>query len=359
MIKCARNRRASSVRGQNGHCSDFRCTHWQGVRAQRLHTARFILLMERSCTRWPLLLAWEVAPSGIIDMGNCHQAKAKGVEVSVDLSQLDPQHPLVTLQLLSSQTVKDLFKMLRHQLPIRAPSSCFQFSIGNRKIRVSQVPLSIYRLKDGSRLILEFIDGKAMVQVRVEVDGGSDRLSLWVPKDSTVRNLRELMVQKTRLASEMIKLSVNDKEIEDSSTVGSISHSHTVSVQLSTMGNGESVKVKQGLAVVIVCDNPSCAGYLQSCPVSLGFGDFSYPSLASHDLVKCPTCGSPCSNIDQLRFSNCEVFFEGETTDGEELAGTETFTACAGELMKGQRIAWRHLALDVSPRTPYSLQAIA
>ena len=259
--------------------------------------------------------------------------------------------------MVTSKTSHELFRLLRNQLPINAPSACFQFALGNKKIRITNVPLAMYDIEKDVRLVLEFVNGKAMVQVNVEIEGGEEMVNLWVRKDSTVKSLRELMQKRIRLPSDKMRLSVNYKEVEDSSTVGSISHSHTLSLQLSTTEAAPSTPSRLGLSLVARCDNPSCSTYLQPDSIPLGFGRFEYPSLTER--AKCNSCLTPCSVIEQLKFRTCEVYYDGTDDHGSDLSGSEVFEFASGELLKGKRVSWRRLFIDGSPLTPESLSPIS
>lgn len=272
-------------------------------------------------------------------MGTCNHHRP--LSITVDLTLIDSLHPILSLSLPSSQSPKDLFRLIRHQLPLSAPAECFQFSLNSRLIRMTSQSLSSLRVKNEDRLVLEFLEGKEMTQINVQIEGGQERFSLWVEQHATVESLLTQVSKKVRLPYEALSLVQNSKQLEDWNMLEPLTGSTALSVRLAEQ------TMRMGLEVVVACDNSACSSYLQRRSHYMGLGSFEYPKIMSECGVQCTACGKAIERAELLQFRECEVRFEGLLADGSEENGLEVFTFICGELLQGRRLPWRRLLLEV------------
>ena len=272
-------------------------------------------------------------------MGTCNHQKP--LSITVDLTLIDSLHPILSLSLPGSQSPRDLFRLIRHQLPIAAPADSFQFSLNSRLIRMTSQSLHSLRVKNEDRLVLEFLEGKEMTQINVQIEGGQERFSVWVQQHATVESLLTQVSKKVRLPYEALSLVQDSKKLEDSDVLEPLTDSTSLSVRLAEQ------TMRMGLEVVVACDNSACGAYLQRRQLAVGLGSFEYPKVLVERNVQCAACGKGIERAELLQFRECEVRFEGLLEDGSEEHGSEVFSYICGELLQGRRLPWRRLLLEV------------
>jgi len=197
------------------------------------------------------------------------------------------------------------------------------------------------RVKNEDRLVLEFLEGKEMTQINVQIEGGQERFSVWVQQHATVESLLTQVSKKVRLPYEALSLVQDSKKLEDSDVLEPLTDSTSLSVRLAEQ------TMRLGLEVVVACDNSACGAYLQRRPLAVGLGSFEYPKVLVERNVQCAACGKGIERAELLQFRECEVRFEGLLEDGSEEHGSEVFSYICGELLQGRRLPWRRLLLEV------------
>jgi hypothetical protein len=243
-----------------------------------------------------------------------------------------------------------LFELIRNQLPKNAPASCFLFSLQSRKIDISDLPLSAYRVKDKDRLVLEFQDPKRMVQVIVGVEYSDSKFNFWVRKDATVKSVLKMIATHLRLTAEELRLICRGKELKEGTSFGEVESAQELTLRISDNSTPDSSLTPsqdQGLSIEVVCDDPSCPIYLQHHSIPMGVGSFELPTIKLSRELRCRACNKVVSSVEQLKFRECRVRYEGQREDGVEENGCESFSHVTGELMNGVRVNWRRLKLEV------------